>query len=358
MLPLAFLLVFRIGPDVPEVKYIQPQMASTGDMIGVTFGTGNSIFYTYSKNDGESFATPVKVPVTGKLSLGRHRGPRLGFQTGNVLISAITGQKGGGADGDLWLWRSPTNGETWEKPVRINDVPGSAREGLHAMTTGNGWILAVWLDLREKGTRLYGARSTDGGRTFGRNFLVYESPEGTVCQCCHPTIALAAGGAIHVMFRNSLDGSRDMYLATSRDGGLSFQQANKLGRDTWKLQACPMDGGALAVSANNKLFSVWRRESKIFVSLPDTRETQLGEGKDPAVASGLNDHVYAVWTGKNGSLEMRSTEEDKVQQLAPQGAYPQVLFTGHRILAAWEEGAGIAIGTVPAPSLRSATDFQ
>jgi hypothetical protein len=62
--------------------------------------------------------------------------------------------------------------------------------------------------------------------------------------------------------------------------------------------------------------------------------------------------------GKSGNLEMRTTENDKVQQFAPTGAYPQLLFTGHRILAAWEEGNGISIGTVPAPSLRSATDFQ
>ncbi len=358
MLSLAFLLVFRLAPDLPEVKYSQPQMASLGDRVGLTFGSADTIYYATSKNDGETFTQPVALPTGGKMALGRHRGPRMVYHTNGLVISAIVGKKGGGADGDLMAWRSENQGETWAKPVRINDVPGSAREGLHAMTSGNGWILAAWLDLRDKGTRLYMARSTDGGRSWSRNFLVYESPEGTICQCCHPSLVVAAGGAVHAMFRNSLDGSRDMYIATSRDGGSTWKIAEKLGRGTWKLNACPMDGGSLTVSANNKIYTVWRREKTIYVSLPDTKESELGEGKDPAVASGFNDHIYAVWVSPTGAIMTRSTEVDQAKELAPKGGYPQILFTGHRVLAAWEDENGIAVGTVPSPSLKSASDFQ
>jgi len=273
-------------------------------------------------------------------------------------VTAITGQKGGGADGDLMAWSSEDNGKTWSAGMRVNDVPGSAREGLHAMAAGNGMIFVTWIDLRQKGGRLYAAKSTDGAKSWSRNTVVYESPDGHICECCHPTALIGAAGAVHVMFRNWLEGSRDLYLTTSRDAALTWQTAKKLGRDTWKLNACPMDGGGLALTANGKLFSVWRRDKEIFVAMPDTRESKLGAGKDPAVISGLNDHVYAVWTGPGGELLTRSTEEDKVHQLATKGAYPSVIFTGHRILAAWEEGGGISIGTVPAPSLGSSNRFQ
>jgi hypothetical protein len=358
MLPLAFLLAFRLVPDIPGQKFVQPQLLSMGDQVGMVYGSGNAIFYVASKTDGESFGQPVKVAELGKLSLGRHRGPRLAQQSGNLVVTAIVGEKGGGADGDLMAWRSDDNGRTWSEPVRVNDVAGSAREGLHAMAGANGWVVAAWLDLRSKGTKLYSSRSTDGGRSWSANALVYESPDGTICQCCHPTLLIGYGGAVHVMFRNALDGSRDMHLTTSTDGGKTFPPPRKLGRETWKLNACPMDGGGLAVSANNKLFSVWRRDKEIFVALPDAKESRLGEGRDPAIAAGFNDNVYAVWVGADGSLMMRSTEEDKARQIAPRAAHPTVVFTGHRILAAWEEGDGISVGDVPAPSLKSAADFK
>ncbi|MBM3737977.1 MAG: exo-alpha-sialidase [Acidobacteria bacterium] len=358
MFPLAFLLALRLNSDLPGVTYSQPQLLGMGDQIGLVFGSGNAIYYASSKNDGESFSQPVKVAEAGKLSLGRHRGPRVVSLAGALVVTAITGQKGGGADGDLMAWSSEDNGKTWSAGMRVNDVPGSAREGLHAMAAGNGMIFVTWIDLRQKGGRLYAAKSTDGAKSWSRNTVVYESPDGHICECCHPTALIGAAGAVHVMFRNWLEGSRDLYLTTSRDAALTWQTAKKLGRDTWKLNACPMDGGGLALTANGKLFSVWRRDKEIFVAMPDTRESKLGAGKDPAVISGLNDHVYAVWTGPGGELLTRSTEEDKVHQLATKGAYPSVIFTGHRILAAWEEGGGISIGTVPAPSLGSSNRFQ
>ena len=51
------------------------------------------------------------------------------------------------------------------------------------------------------------------------------------------------------MWRNSLDGARDMFVSESRDGGRTFSNARKLGSGTWPLKACPMDGGHLAFDA-------------------------------------------------------------------------------------------------------------
>ena len=53
-------------------------------------------------------------------------------------------------------------------------------------------------------TSQYVHRSKDGGQTWSPNFSVYESPDGHICECCHPSAVIAADGAIHVMFRNWL----------------------------------------------------------------------------------------------------------------------------------------------------------
>jgi Neuraminidase (sialidase) len=188
---LGLLLAIKILPSTTDVAFKQPQLASTGDMVGIVMGSGNDIYYTYSKDDGETFSRPSKIETKGRMPLGRHRGPRVAYQSGNVIVSAVVGKQGGGQDGDVFAWRSNDNGKSWLPPVKVNDVPGAAREGLHSMAAGNGWVVAVWLDLRANGTRIYGARSDNGGATWSKNFLVYESPDGSVCQCCHPSVLIA-----------------------------------------------------------------------------------------------------------------------------------------------------------------------
>jgi hypothetical protein len=264
------------------------------------------------------------------------------YQSGFAVITAIVGSKAG--EGDLLAWYSK-DGLQWSEPVRVNDVANSAREGLHAMAAGNGWVVAVWLDLRAKGTRVYGSRSKDGGVTWTPNFLVYESPSGTICECCHPSVRVGPAGEIHVIWRNSIDGSRDIYYSRAAGSALEWSPARKVGRETWKLNACPMDGGGIAVASNGGAVTAWRRGDRIYVAKPDGGESELGKGKDPAIAAGLNDSLYAVWTSPEG-VRMRSTKEDREQSLSAAGAFPQVLFTGKRVLAFWEEEGGIAMGVV------------
>src|SRR5690606_37712137 len=117
---------------------------------------------------------------------------------------------------------------------------------------------------RSGSTEIYGARCEDSGQAWQANVRVYRSPGGTVCECCHPSVAIGPYERLHVMFRNSLDGCRDMYVATSGDGGYTFPNVRKLGRGRWELNACPMDGGAVAVDAVGSLIAVWRRQDQVF----------------------------------------------------------------------------------------------
>src|SRR5713226_8175008 len=260
MLPLLSLLfAVHIGPDNPRLEYRQPQLAAGAGIVGVTFGGDKTIYFAASRDNGQTFSSPVKVAASPMLSLGRHRGPRIAITANTIVISAVGGTKmPPGADGDLRAWRSTDGGKTWADGVVINDTPSSAREGLHSMAAGGkGLLFATWLDDRAKGKKLYGATSKDGGASWSKNVLIYESPSGTICQCCHPTAIVDAKGEIYVMWRNALDGNRDMYVAHSRDGGASFSAAKKMGADSWRLDACPMDGGGLTMDPHGKLVSIW-----------------------------------------------------------------------------------------------------
>src|SRR5262249_25504171 len=154
-------------------------LAANASMVALVFGAGNSIYFSASRDRGQTFSSPAKVDTTGILPLSRHRGPRVALSGGAIVITAVAGTKpdtgphahGLPSDGDLLMWRSTDGGKTWSRPKSVNDVPGSATEGLHALASdGKGTLFAAWLDKRDarrgaSGTKLYGARSTDDGAT-------------------------------------------------------------------------------------------------------------------------------------------------------------------------------------------------
>jgi hypothetical protein len=337
---LALLLAIHVGPGTPDAPLKQPQLAAAENFVGMTYGIKDAVYFMPMKDGGGSFGEPVLVSDSGKLSLGMHRGPRIAITPRGIVISAIVGEKGRGADGDLIAWRSTDQGGTWSKGARVNDVEGSAREGLHAMAASGDLIFATWLDLRAKGTRLYGSVSRDGGKTWSANNLVYESPSGTICQCCHPTALIDAKGNIYVMFRNAVDGARDMYMVKSTDRGRTFQAAAKLGEGTWILNACPMDGGGLAVDPSGSLISIWRRESQVYLAKPGSAEALVTPGRNPAVAATAKG-VYAAWTEAH-AVKLLAPGSSETRTLTANGGFPVLVpLENGKVLAAWESQGGI-----------------
>ena len=139
------------------------------------------------------------------------------------------------------------------------------------------------------------------------------------------------------MWRNWLDGSRDMYLARSR-AGAAFGKAEKLGLGTWKLKGCPMDGGGVVISGK-RVFTAWRREGTIYLAEPRGQETALGQGKDLAVAAGPKG-VYVAWANASG-IELRAPDASMVK-LSAEGAFPAItVLSDGAVVAAWEEKDGI-----------------
>jgi hypothetical protein len=336
-----FASVIQLAPVSPGIEYKQPQIGVRGDLVALTFGSVNAVWFSGSKDGGRSFSLPVEVSRGGKMQLGRHRGPRIAIAGEAIVVSAVVGEKGGGADGDVLAWRSIDGGKTWSEGVRVNDVEASAREGLHGMASSRGRLTyAVWLDLRKPGMRLYGAGSRDGGATWSKNVLIYESPDGHICECCHPSVAVDGEDKVTVMWRNWLGGSRDMYLARSVDGGVTFGKAEKSGEGTWKLKACPMDGGGIALGPGREVAAVWRRMETIFLAYPGKPEHELGAGKDAAIAWGRKG-VYTAWSGPHGLRAMLPGDSEPIH-LAPKGAYVQ-LGGSDPVIAAWEQDGQIMV---------------
>ena len=335
-------VVFGLTATQTSFQGVQPQLAATGDRVYLAFGLGVTISVARSDDRGETFGTPSRLPVSGRLSLGMHRGPRVAVTDRTVLVAAVAGPKGGGADGDVLLFRSNDHGRSWTSGMVINDVGGSAREGLHALAASpSGLVVLAWLDLRAGGTRIFASISRDHGATWAPDALVYASPSGTVCECCHPSIALDRDGGIAVMFRNNVDGNRDMYVVRSaRQGG--FTTATKLGAASWQLNACPMDGGGLAVT-DSGIVATWRRESDVFLSSSQVPERRLGPGRDPVIAT-TGAHQDIAWSSSAGIMLVRGSEQP-VPVAA--GRFPAILALKEKTILAWEDQGSVLVRAIP-----------
>lgn len=337
-------LVPPISPDVPNR---QPQFAVSGDNLALVYGTGKSIMFAKSRDGGRTLTKPVEIAQVPVLPLGRHRGPRVAFSGKTIVVTAVGGSTvatgphahGLPSDGNLLAWRSTDGGATWSKAVTINDSPASAREGLHALAADdNGNITAVWLDLRAQGTRLYAASSTDGGSSWSPNFKLYESPDGTICQCCHPSLVAFGRGEFAVMFRNVLAGNRDMYTLRFTTGKI-ISGPDKAGAGTWAINACPMDGGGIVLS-KGRMVTAWRRDQDVFLATTGGPEIRLGRGRDVALAA-RGDRIFVVWNEAGG---LKSYVSGRESLLAKEGSFPTIaVLTDGNAVTAWEENGTIAV---------------
>jgi hypothetical protein len=330
----ASLHVLPAGAAEPQVA-----VSPTGKVFVVA--AGRDLIAITSSTDGTAFGKPALLARVRGLAVGTRTGPKI-VATGSALVVTACGQLDG-QDGELLSWRSTDEGLSWRGPVRVNGKPGAAGEGLVGMGSGPKDEVAVaWLDGRSGQPQAYAATSADSGATW-REVRVYRSPDGHVCECCHPSVAWTPKGELAVMWRNSISGARDMWLAVSKDGGASFGEAQKLGTGTWSLNRCPTDGGALVAHPDGKLTASWTRADEIFLGSVG-KEESLGPGGQSWATLGPGG-IFTVWLREKAVLA-RIPGSAEPRALATKGVNPVV--AGSRdgkgpVIATWATDAGVFV---------------
>jgi hypothetical protein len=218
-----------------------------------------------SHDGGDNFMLPIPVSPDGvNVQYRSENGPSLVASGMNVY--ALWQQSTPETGTEVVVARQGRMGEGFAMPVRVLDKKPDDRSfnGFSSMALGpKGEIYVVWLDGRDQappqGTfSLYLAKSSDQGKTFGKNIRIATS----VCPCCRPSIAVDDDGTIYVAWRKVFDGDiRDIVVASSRDGGNTFSGPVKGADDGWVLHACPDSGPSLAVR-NGKVAIAWFSEGR------------------------------------------------------------------------------------------------
>ena len=333
----------------------QPQLTAGPDgTVYMVYGRSGVVYLRKSADAGAKWTDEVKVGEVPDLCCGMRRGPRVAATSGAVIVTAIGQITGPDEGGNVLAFRSTDKGQTFGAAVKLNKVQGSAREGMHDLAAYDGGkdgkggvVLVVWLDLRnDDKTEVWGIASKNGGEKWEDDEQLYAAPNGPVCQCCAPAVSFDGKGSAWVMFRNLLDGKRDMYILKSRDLR-RWGRAGKLGNGTWPLQGCPMDGGKVIGLSGGDAMTVWRRDRNIFSDEPGKAEQELGVGQDCYGGAGP-DGAHLVWLrGRQSAPLIYKAPGKAPREVAGGATSPVVVAVGSKdaptAVIAWQSGDKIRV---------------
>ncbi len=178
--------------DDNTVEGAVPCVGLAGE-INVAWAGPKGLVFNQSKDKGKTWLAEEKVvcnipagwnydidsifrsnglPITAcDLSKGRH--------SGNIYIN-WSDQRNGINNTDIWLVKSVDNGETWSKPIKVNNDSTISQQFMSWFTIdqSNGRLYCLFYDRRnytDANTDVYLAYSDDGGESFV-NIKVNEKP--------------------------------------------------------------------------------------------------------------------------------------------------------------------------------------
>jgi hypothetical protein len=136
---------------------------------------------------------------------------------------------GGSHGGDIVFARSGDGGQTFSTPVNLSSSVGGDGKGrinrdywdngsLDLAAGAGGAVVVAWTEYA--GT-LWFSRSTDAGQRFTRAQPLARGNSAKPARA--PSLALGPDGTVHLAWTVGEDESADIHLATSRDGGATFE---------------------------------------------------------------------------------------------------------------------------------------
>jgi hypothetical protein len=187
---------------------------------------------------------------------------------------------------------------------------------------------------------------------------VIETPVAdNVCFCCKTGVAVR-GRDVFVVWRHLFPGGvRDIAIARSADGGRTFATPVRVSADDWKIDACPDDGPSLAVEAGGAIHVAWptllqdgaQPHMAVFeaVSLDDGATFSPRSRVDAAAGGASHPRLALRGTGRaivwdefagEGRRVMLKSADAPPRSLG-EGHYPAVTAAGRGFVAAWTDAS-------------------
>jgi hypothetical protein len=279
---------------------------------------------------------------------------------------------------DVRLSGSTDGGRHWSQPASPHDDGTPTEHGFVSILADGGLARAVWLDGRHTGgERDHGrAHGAPGAMTLraatigpdGRVVGTDEEIDGRTCDCCQTDAALTTEGPVVVYRDRGDDEVRDVAIVRLQGGRWSAPVA--VHADGWKIDACPVNGPAVAARGRNVVVAWFTAPDRPRVRVAFSADAGRTFSAPVEVASGDvlgrvdvvlldDDRAVVSWLrqGPAGAEILaqpfnRSAATDAAVVVADtsvqrSSGFPQMVVAGDGLLFAWTESG-------EAPRLRTA----
>lgn len=316
--------------------------------------------------------------------------PGLGvFSDGSVMVHWLARSGEATYDYNIKAKLSRDGGRSWGEAFLVNTDGTKAEHGFVSFAPTEKGMAVVWLDGREARS----AGSHEGGHAMGSGAMTLRFAEflsdGTraretrldarVCDCCQTAVVNTSKGLLAAY--------RDRSDTEFRDISLVRPLATKavprgFSKDGWKINACPVNGPALA-SSGNAVTAVWFTMAG---GKPKVRAAVSKDGGDNFSAPIEVDGVLPLgrvdvailpsgdsllsWLGRvDGGAAIKAAVLDPGGALKPAFAiaatstarasgFPRLELSGDEVVFAWTEVLAAADGSAASPASRVRTSVM
>jgi len=280
--------------STPDSSYAPAIAADSSDTLHVVWGEyvpGIEIHYTRSTDGGGSWSQPKRMTWTS-------------WWSGNAKIAIspddgihVVWEESLPGNSEVYYKRSTDGGTTWMTTKRLTWTSGYSRNP--AVVAGNS-VHVLWSDSTPGNSEIYYRRSTDGGATWEAVKRLTWTPEDSYV----PDAALDSSGRLHVVWKDVIAGSDEIFHKRSTDGGTSWSAVKRL---TWT--ALDSNAPAIAGDSDDNLRLVWHDSTPgnyeiyyksgaggVTAWSPSQRVTWTsGESVWPALAIDAINQIHLVW---------------------------------------------------------------
>jgi hypothetical protein len=295
---------------------------------------------------------------------------------------------------------SADGGKTFAAPVKVNDDTAPASHGMHSLAVGqDNRVFMAWLDERniktekasfnqknenlsgfqivkihhnsnkaekpkaekkemkdeeaEPNSEVFFAISNDGGKTFSANKKI----SSEVCPCCKTSVTTAPDGKVFVSWRQVLENKfRHIAVASSANGGESFENPVIVSDDQWEINACPVSGASMSVGAQGALKIIWYTAGKAgnpglyYAESKDAGKTFSPRALvSPEIVTGTStvlgetaEKSRIVFAAANNQIVIGAAENSatnfSVRQTIDGAQLPAAAFAGEKLFVAFVKG--------------------
>ena len=304
------------------------------------------------------------------------------FADGSVMVHWLARSGNATYDYSIKARISKDAGRTWGEPFFVNTDGTKAEHGFVSFAATDKGMGVVWLDGRETKGMSHDGDHAAGSGAMTLRFAEFAS-DGTriresrldarVCDCCQTAMVNTSKGLLAAYRDRSDSEFRDISLVRP----LSDKVAPRsLSNDGWKINACPVNGPALA-STGDRVTAVWftMAAGKARVKAATSRDggdkfssaveidgaEPLGRVDVVALPSGQS---ILSWLGRaeQGASQIKAAYLDAGGVLRPAftvattsmaraSGFPRLERSGDEIVFAWTEVlAAPEVSTAPPPS--------